>query len=82
MRKQELIHTHALLLDVRKYVQSTTDYPVPTPQYEALDIKPTSIHKGKTPHKQAAMTLLDELTSGLDTPAEDEDPISAPTEGV
>ena len=61
MKKQELIHLHGLLSEVRGQYEHwgmTLDLD----EYEELGVKPTSIHKSKTDHKAAVFALADGIT--------------------
>ena len=51
MKKQELIHLHGLLAEVRKHHEARTGTAVEYEGYESLGVRPTSIHKSKTDHK-------------------------------
>jgi hypothetical protein len=65
MKKQELIHLHGLLAEVRDhYEQRTGDEVVPT-RYEELGVRPTSIHKSKTDHKAAVFALAEGITDEM-----------------
>lgn len=58
MRKQELIPTHALLLEVAQYLIENGDMPAETMfTYYALDVRPSSIHKSKQDHYDAITVL-------------------------
>lgn len=75
MKKQELIHLHGLLSEVRsQYDRWEMDLDLE--EYEDLGVKPTSIHKSKTDHKAAVFALADGIT-GADVAAESEP--AAPT---
>lgn len=63
MKKQELIHLHGLLWQVRDHYEETTNDTVDHERYTALGVKPTSIHKSKTDHKAAVFALADGITS-------------------
>jgi len=64
MKKQELIHLHGLLAEVRKQCEAwgeDTDLEA----YESLGVNPTSIHRSKTDHKEAVFRLTDGITAGM-----------------
>ena len=65
MDKQELIHTHTLLAELRKYVNRTED--VPTPEYDDMDVSPIALTATANDHEEAVFTLADELSSNLPT---------------
>jgi hypothetical protein len=66
MKKQELIHLHGLLAEVRKRYADRTNGSPDLSTYESLSTRPTSIHHSKTDHKEAIITLSDELASEMD----------------
>lgn len=58
MRKDELIHIHALFLEVRQSLGENEERPIEMHSaYDALDVRPTSIHKSKENHRKAISTL-------------------------
>ncbi|MFC7071366.1 UPF0058 family protein [Halobaculum lipolyticum] len=66
MKKQELIHLHGLLSEVRsEYEEWGTD--IDLTEYQELGVKPTSIHRSKTDHKAAVFKLASGITSSADT---------------
>lgn len=65
MQKEELLHLHMLFVHVKKYYESTYGDEVCTAGYDAFSISPVHIHKNKSCHKEAILTLGDELVSYL-----------------
>ncbi|EMA52801.1 MULTISPECIES: UPF0058 family protein [Halococcus] len=65
MKKQELIHLHGLLAEVRKHHQARTGTAVEYEGYESLGVRPTSIHKSKTDHKEAVFALAEGITGEM-----------------
>jgi hypothetical protein len=65
MKKQELIHLHGLLAEVSTHCEAWQDDPMTFPDYESLGVRPTSIHRSKTDHKDAVFALVDDLTDEL-----------------
>ena len=63
MKKQELIHLHGLLAQVRDHYEETVGEEVDHERYTELGVKPTSIHKSKTDHKAAVFAIADGITS-------------------
>lgn len=62
MKKEELIHIHMLLAQLKKYCEDTglyTDFE----RYKALNISPFQVHRSKEEHKQAIFVLGSELAS-------------------
>ena len=77
MKKQELIHLHGLLAEVSdQYEQWTGDQPAMT-EYDSLGVRPTSIHKSKTDHKNAVFALAKGITSEMETESRERVPASA-----
>lgn len=77
MKKQELIHLHGLLAEVRTQCadwegEDTLDLS----EYQDMGVQPTSIHRSKTDHKTAVFKLAKGLTSSLEAEAESE-PLAA-----
>ena len=68
MKKQELIHLHGLLAEVTKQYTSIEDEPLTLDDYEALGVRPTSIHKSKTDHKAAVFALAQCITREMEAP--------------
>ena len=62
MKKQELIHLHGLLAEVRKHHEERTGASAEYESYSSLGVRPTSIHKSKTDHKAAVFALADGIT--------------------
>mgnify|MGYP006283973839 CR=1 FL=1 len=67
MKKQELIHLHGLLSEVRAQLDDQMNTTVDMSSYTSLDTTPTSIHHSKTDHKEAVIELANALTSEMDT---------------
>jgi len=74
MKKQELIHLHGLLAEVRSHYEQSAGTEVDDEKYRKLGVRPTSIHKSKTDHKAAVFALADGITSEM--AAETERPVS------
>lgn len=62
MKKQELIHLHGLLSEVRGEYEEELDLS----EYNAFGVQPTSIHRSKTDHKKAVFKLADGLTDSFE----------------
>lgn len=65
MKKQELIHLHGLLAEVRKHHEARTGASIEYESYESLDVRPTSIHQSKTDHKTAVFALAKGITADM-----------------
>lgn len=75
MKKQELIHLHGLLAEVRNHYEESVDIEVAPEDYATLGVRPTSIHKSKTDHKAAVFALASDITAEMTT--EETEPVSA-----
>jgi hypothetical protein len=65
MQKDELIHLHMLMMHVKKCCESMTKEEIPSERYDSLDITPLHIHKDKKAHKDALLTLGDEIVTHI-----------------
>lgn len=71
MRKQELVYVHGLLAELREFYEQASGQPIPAPEYDAMDVEPTSIHRGKPEHEAAVFALasaMAEEMGGLPAP--------------
>jgi hypothetical protein len=62
MKKEELVHLHLLLAQLKKYCEENgvdCDFT----KYNALGISPFQVHRSKEEHKQAVFVLGTELAS-------------------
>lgn len=76
MKKQELIHLHGLLAEVGEYCDEPRGDSFD--RYEEMGVRPTSIHKSKTDHKEAVFALAESITEELDVEHEVErEPVPA-----
>ena len=75
MKKQELIHLHGLLSEVRAQFEAWDECEGTSESYRELGVRPTSIHRSKTDHKHAVFALVEGITSDLSETTED--PVSA-----
>jgi hypothetical protein len=64
MKKQELIHLHGLLAEVRGECNEFEE--LDCSEYDAFGVQPTSIHRSKTDHKTAVFKLAGGLTTSFD----------------
>ena len=65
MKKQELIHLHGLLAEVGNHYEGKFGASISLDEYESLGVRPTSIHKSKTDHKEAVFALTPSITSDM-----------------
>jgi hypothetical protein len=77
MKKQELIHLHGLLAEVSNHFEQRIDEPLDCTAYENQEVRPTSIHKSKTEHKEAVFDLVRGITGAIDEEAEEPVPAAA-----
>lgn len=63
MKKQELIHLHGLLAEVSEYCDTSAES---FDQYQDQGVRPTSIHKSKTDHKDAVFALAEGINTQFD----------------
>ena len=72
MDKQELIHTHALLAEIRNYADETETLDAETPEYDEMDVAPIALTATANDHEEAVFTLASELAESLTVEAERE----------
>ena len=65
MQKEELLHLHVLMIHIKKYYEGITNEEIPTERYNSLEISPLHIHREKSAHKNALLTLGDEIVSHI-----------------
>ncbi|WP_458210673.1 UPF0058 family protein [Haladaptatus sp. NG-SE-30] len=65
MKKQELIHLHGLLSEVRNRFEMETDSSFDVPGYDTQNTRPTSIHHSKNDHRAAVLALADGLATNM-----------------
>ena len=56
MKKEEIIHLHMLLCEMKKYCEEHGIY-CDFSKYSELGISPLQLHRSKDEHKQAIFTL-------------------------
>jgi hypothetical protein len=66
MKKQELIHLHGLLSEVRTQIEVWDDSELEMSGYESMGVRPTSIHRSKTDHKAAVFEIANGITSAVE----------------
>ncbi|MFB6117840.1 UPF0058 family protein [Halosegnis sp.] len=77
MKKQELIHLHGLLAEVRTHYEDSNGIEIDHDDYASLGVQPTSIHRSKTDHKAAVFALAEGLTDAMATDSTEQEPVSA-----
>ena len=66
MKKQELIHLHGLLSEVRAQMEVWEDDELEMSGYESMGVRPTSIHRSKTDHKAAVFEIANGITTAME----------------
>ncbi|MCQ1538946.1 UPF0058 family protein [Methanocalculus taiwanensis] len=64
MHKDELIALHQMLSDIKDYFEEKSPN-ITFPQYQALKINPSQVHKSKLEHKYAIFILATELANAM-----------------
>ena len=77
MKKQELIHLHGLLAEVRTHYEESNGIEIDHDDYASLSVQPTSIHRSKTDHKAAVFALADDLTDAMGSETTEQEPVAA-----
>lgn len=65
MQKEELLHLHMLLIQIKKYYESLNGEEIITEKYSSLLVSPVHIHKNKVLHKKAILTLGEEIVQHI-----------------
>jgi hypothetical protein len=65
VQKEELLHLHMLMIHIKKYYEGISHEEVHTERYNSLEISPVHIHKDKKAHKDALLTLGDEIVNHI-----------------
>lgn len=67
MRQQELIHLHALLVEIRNYLEDQEELSAdPYVDYDTFDVSPTAIDRTKDVHLEAMTRLMDGIQTKFD----------------
>ena len=65
MQKEELLHLHMLMIHIKKYCENITNDEIHSERYSSLEVFPGHIHKDKKAHKDALLTLGDEIVTHI-----------------
>jgi hypothetical protein len=65
VQKEELLHLHMLMIHIKKYYEGISNDEIRTERYSSLEISPVHIHKDKKAHKDALLTLGDEIVTHI-----------------
>lgn len=68
MRKQELLHVHGLLAQVRRFRGERLDEEIDAPGYEKLQLRPNAVHVSKQRHETAVFALAAALSGSGEGP--------------
>lgn len=72
MRKQECVHLHALLAEITRYLVEREELPPSSlATYDALQTRPSSIHRSRREHREALRVLAGTLDGELGRPSDD-----------
>jgi hypothetical protein len=85
VQKEELIHLHTLMMQIKKCYESVANDEIHSERYDSLGMSPLHIHKDKKSHKDAILTLGDEIVAhihkrsihSLNNPSDNASPIVA-----
>lgn len=72
MNKQELVHLHSLLHEVKVDIENRNEIDeleteLPTSAYADVNVEPNAIHKSQRDQEEAVTALLDDLTTAMDS---------------
>jgi len=65
VQKEELLHLHMLMIHSKKYYEGMNNDEIRTERYSSLEISPVHIHKDKKAHKDALLTLGNEIVNHI-----------------
>jgi len=61
VQKEELLHLHCLMMHIKTYLENITSEEIPAERYTSLGTTTSHLHKDKKAHKDALLTLGDEI---------------------
>lgn len=61
VQKEELLHLHMLLIQIKKFYETHSGEEINAEKYSSLLVSPVHIHKNKILHKKAILTLGEEI---------------------
>ena len=65
VQKEELLHLHMLMFHIRMYFEGIIHDEIRTERYNSLGVSPLHLHKDRKAHKDALLTLGDEIVSHI-----------------
>ena len=65
VQKEELLHLHCLMVHIKKYLENLTNEEIHSERYNSLGTTTSHLHKDKKSHKDALLTLGDEIETHI-----------------
>ena len=65
MQKEELLHLHCLMIHIKTYLENIADEEIHFERYNSLGTTSSHLHKDKKAHKDAILTLGEEIVTHL-----------------
>lgn len=65
MQKEELLHLHMLMVQLRKYYETVAGEEITTDDYDSLAVSPVHIHRNKKCHKDAILALGTDIVAHM-----------------
>ena len=64
-QKEELLHLHCLMIHVKTYLENITNEGIHSERYNSSGTTTSRLHKDKKAHKDALLTLGDEIVTHI-----------------
>jgi hypothetical protein len=65
VQKEELLHLHCLMIHVKTYLENIIKEEIHSERYNSLGTTTSHLHKNKKAHKDALMTLGNEIVTHI-----------------
>jgi hypothetical protein len=65
MQKEELLHLHCLMIHIKTYLENITSEEIHSERYSSLGTTTSHLHKDKKAHRDALLTLGDEIVTHI-----------------
>ena len=65
VQKEELLHLHCLMIHIKTYLENITSEEIHAERYTSLGTTTSHLHKDKKSHKDALLTLGDEIVTHI-----------------
>jgi len=65
VQKEELLHLHCLMIHIKTYLENSTSEEIHAERYTSLGTTTSHLHKDKKSHKDALLTLGDEIVTHI-----------------